>query len=253
MTLALRDLAEAVRSPLAAPAWLVEEMIPETGLSLLVGAPKSGKSLLAMALALAIGNGEPHHYLGRRITRRPVLLVEMEGSEASLVDRTRRLAIERGLPFGPGEIFVAHRPRGFTLPHHLEALRSAADEVNAGLVIIDPLAAVLGGVDENSAAGIAPVLSALVDLGRDRAVLVIHHAGKPSAEKNAAGRDPFVSIRGSSAIFAAADSAAVLETTDDGLHARLVIRPRDARRSILDLERRDDGLLWRSATAPGVA
>lgn len=253
MSLPLRDLAEAVRSPIAAPAWLLEEVVPEVGLTILAGAPKSGKSLLSVALALAVGSGEPHRFLGRRIARRPVLLVEMEGSEASLLDRARRIAVERDLPLGPGEIFVAHRPRGFTLPQHLEALRSAAEEVDAGLVIIDPLAAVLGGIDENSAAAIAPVLSALVDLGRDRAVLLIHHAGKPSAEKGAGARDPFAAIRGSSAIFAAADAAAVLEASDDGLRARLVVRPRDARRSILDLERREDGLLWRNAATPGVA
>jgi len=76
---------------------------------------------------------------------------------------------------------------------------------------------------------------------------------EPDSDKGAGARDPFASIRGSSAIFAAADSAAILDTSEDGLRAKLTIRPRDARRSIIDLERDAEGLLWRNASAPAVA
>ena len=123
----------------------------------------------------------------------------------------------------------------------------------AGLIVLDPLASLLNGADENSASSLAPILNALAELSRERAVLVIHHSSKPASDKGAGARDPFASIRGSSAIFAAADSAAILDTAEDGLRAKLTIRPRDARRSIIDLERDAEGLLWRNASAPVVA
>ena len=253
MSLAIRDLAEAARTPHEAPRWLVEELIPERGLSVLAAAPKAGKTLLSMALAMAVGAGSPHRFLGRKISRSRVLLVEMEGSESSLVDRATRISIERAEPFGSGEVYVSHRPRGFSLPQSFAELNSAAEEIDAGLIVLDPLASLLNGADENSASSLAPILNALAELSRERAVLVIHHSSKPASDKGAGARDPFASIRGSSAIFAAADSAAILDTSEDGLRAKLTIRPRDARRSIIDLERDAEGLLWRNASAPVVA
>jgi uncharacterized protein YjbI with pentapeptide repeats len=65
-----------------APRWLVEELIPERGLSVLAAAPKAGKTLLSMALAMAVGAGSPHRFLGRKISRsrcneRTAILVPM--------------------------------------------------------------------------------------------------------------------------------------------------------------------------------
>ena len=43
-------------------------------------------------------------------------------------------------------------------------------------------------------------------------------------------------------------SLAIRDLAEDGLRAKLTIRPRDARRSIIDLERDAEGLLWRNAS-----
>ena len=246
MTYATRDLDEALRSPREPISWLVEDLVPADGLSVWAGAAKSGKSLLACALALAVSSGEPHLWLGRRVKRARVLLVEMEGSPSSLLDRFARIAKERDLPVAPNDVRFTIRP-DLTLPENLARLRETADEIEAGLVIIDPLYLIAGDRDENSSASMVPVLASLVDLAERRAVLLIHHTGKPAAERGST-RDAFASIRGSSSIFAAASAAAILETTsEDGLLARLNIRCRDSRRSIIDLERGADALLWRSA------
>ena len=80
-TLSAADVLAAATAP--GPEWLVEGLLPVAGLSLLVGRPKSGKSTLARALAVAVVQGRS--FLGRQVLGGPVLLVTLE-------DRVRDVA-----------------------------------------------------------------------------------------------------------------------------------------------------------------
>ena len=106
-------LADALIAPEAAESWLVDGMIPLGGLSLMVGAPKAGKSTLARNLVLAAAQGR--EWLGRAVTQGPALYVTMEGRRQPVIQHFRQmgatrddpvdLAVWRGIPdgFAPGK------------------------------------------------------------------------------------------------------------------------------------------------------
>jgi hypothetical protein len=77
--------------------YVVPGLIPE-GLTLLVGAPKIGKSWLSLAIALAAASGGAA--LGHiQVDPRPVLLLTLEDGDRRLQDRIRRLT--PGAPIPP--------------------------------------------------------------------------------------------------------------------------------------------------------
>ena len=240
-----RDLYEALKTPRPPIEWLIEEWIGTSGLHLIAGAPKTGKSLLMAQMALAIGSGEPTLFLQRRLKRARILLLELEGSESSLLSRMTRIATERDLPISRGEVTFAVRP-DLVLPRDIERLRDVVEETGAEALFIDPLAMISPGMAENDSGAMVALMHALGEIAKERAIILLAHTSKPPAVRSSdEARDPFHSIRGSSALFGAVDSAAILETTTpDGLLARLIIRPRDAKRSTIDLERGVDSLRW---------
>ena len=74
-----QDLMEQIFEP---PQWIIEDLIPE-GLTILSGAPKIGKSWLALQIANAVATKEP--LFGRKVsTERCVLVLAFE-------DNARRL------------------------------------------------------------------------------------------------------------------------------------------------------------------
>jgi hypothetical protein len=84
-------------------------------------------------------------------------------------------------------------------------------ELGPRLVVIDTLGLALGSLEENDAAAIGPVMTALCRI-RDRhgcAVLVVHHVTKDTT------RSPLARVRGSGAIGAAADAVLCLSSRDD--------------------------------------
>ncbi len=94
-----------------------------------------------------------------------------------------------------GNYDLSYRPDAYDLAGHV-------DEVKAGLVIIDALADITGGQDENSVSSIGPVLAHLrnIAINTGAAVIVTHHTNKRGA------------VRGSSSISASVDHMLELES-----------------------------------------
>lgn len=95
-------VADIMASTAPAPGMLIEGMIPLHGACLIVGAPKSGKTLLAAQAAIAIASGTP--LLGRYkiLHQGPVLMVEQDdpAATASVRDILQRSAVPTtGIPF----------------------------------------------------------------------------------------------------------------------------------------------------------
>ncbi len=173
--------------------WLIEGKIPENGLTVLYGAPGSGKSFLALEYCLQLAQdmavvyiaaegsgGYPKRVSAWRQTHEPVpLQLQFIFEEVPLLDE--RLATA----------FV----------EQLKRLRPK-------LVVVDTLARCFNGGDENSSKDMGQFIRACGCLQRDlnTAVLVVHHTGK-------AGDDE----RGSSALRGAADSMMALKRTKDVL------------------------------------
>lgn len=163
---------------------------------LLVGAPKAGKSALAVHLAHVVASGGS--FLGRPTRRVAVAYAALERSKET-VRRLRAIGSD-GLP-----IFVSYdRPAledEADLAALIEALKGAAaalrPDLPLGLIIIDTARKAFRGLRENDSDSISVGLEAIRRLMRavpSAAVVLIHHLSKDGS-----------SARGSGAILADAD------------------------------------------------
>lgn len=217
-----RSLEEASGEPL--PSWLVEGAILATGMTVLYGPPKRGKTFAALDLALAVATGQRWFGALPVLAEGPVVYLALEGY-AEVVARALAWQAHRG------EV-----PRGrFILADGRLALGDAAQTgaflasvkqavPRPALLVVDTFARGAVGLDENKAADVAVLADHLEGLGEALGcpVLVIHHAGK----QEAAGP------RGSTALLAAAGSllAARIE------QGKLRVKVEETRRGVPGLE-----------------
>lgn len=95
-------VADILASNAPPPGMLIEGMIPMHGASLIVGAPKSGKTLLAAQAAIAIASGTPLFGRYRVLHQGPVLMVEQDdpAATASIKEILLRSSVPAtGIPF----------------------------------------------------------------------------------------------------------------------------------------------------------
>lgn len=211
-------LADFLASRSAAPSWLVEGLLPWTGLAILAGDPKSFKTFLAAQVALSVAS-EDIDFLGWPTAHGRVLFVEEEGSRNSHQERLG--TISQGLGSGPSDLSVLLR-RGVRIDTNLAQLSSTCERDRIRFLVLDPLS-YLHGRDENRADAMAPLMRDLSVMAHklEMLVLVVHHVTKPQADRHfsrAAQR-----LRGSTAVAAAADAILVVDRRGDelGLHADL--------------------------------
>jgi hypothetical protein len=155
------------------PGWLWHGYIAFGSVSLLTSRWKTGKTTLLSVLLSRLRTGGS--LAGLETAAAPALVVSEE-SPILWVERGRKT------PFGPDvrwlcRPFVAKpsREEWFGLVHHLEQLTTGART----LIVIDPLAMVLPGYDENNAGAIIDSLAPLYRLATaGHAVLLLHHPRK---------------------------------------------------------------------------
>lgn len=174
----LRDAAYALQ-PQPPIDWIVENLFSAGSLSLIVGAPgtKKTRSLLSAAVRVAIG-GKWITFATRQAT---VLFLDEESGE-------RRFARWLGEALR-GEFGNENTPIKFVSLARLNLFQSDGDdlilqslieETGAQLVIIDALADLMPGADENSVKDTHMVFMRLRKICEETqaAIVVIHHANK---------------------------------------------------------------------------
>ncbi len=221
-----RDLLDADFPP---PRYAVPGIVPE-GLSLLVGAPKLGKSWLALGLPLASASGG--RALGSvQVTAGPALYLALEDPPRRLKTRLSSL-LENG----------AAVPAGLDLWTELPPLADSGtkeidewltDNPTARLVVVDVLAKVRGSGDPRANRydadyAVVADLKALADR-HSVAMLVLHHDRK-------AGSDDYVdAVSGTHGLAGAADSVLVMKRSRGNADAELHITGRDIQERSLAL------------------
>lgn len=212
------------------------------GLNILAGNPKSGKSFLALGLALALSNGS--QALNMYDTNQTgVLYLALEDTRYRLKARVKTL----GLPATDMLHFATEIPRlGDGGLDQIDTFLHEHPEV--GVVIIDTLAKIVdartGGnvYDEDSQLGGA--LHALAH-HHDVALIVVHHT-----RKGAAG-DFLHSVSGSAGLTGAADVVMVLTRNRDEREATLQVTGRDVFESKMTLNWLSSKGGWVSTPKPG--
>lgn len=175
--------------------WVVKDLIPEVGVGMVVGEPGSKKTYSMIDLAVCVAKG--FEWLGHETTKSPVIYVDEESGKGRALRRLRAIMaghlIERNESPAVGilnQTLVDPRKED-----DLSMLSMTVKHFGAKLVIIDALADIMAGADENSVKDVQPIMIRLRQFAEDNhvAVLLVHHTGKSGV------------YRGSSALKAAVD------------------------------------------------
>jgi hypothetical protein len=206
------------------PQWIVPDLLV-SGLTILAGAPKLGKSWLALALGAAVGIGGA--VLGRyRVEKRGALYLALEDPPRRLKDRLEKIGAVHDARL---RLYTQWR-RGAEGNKDLDAYLQ--ENPDAKLILIDTLAGFRGspqGDDRYSEDyRAASSIKAIADK-HDCAIVVIHHVRKMQAE------DPMDLVSGSNGLNGAADSTWILTRARGGADASLFITGRDVEEQTLAL------------------
>ena len=220
------DLAEAYK-PLEPLRWLVQGFIAKPSVTIFFGAPKSLKTLLVQDLCLSVASGAQWLPIssgasagGFSTVRDTILWVDYENGARRMMERFAALA--KGHAINPSEarIFTASMPVPWLdagKKEHIGRLMQRVEHYQAGLLIIDHMAQVLGDVDENSSAmaGVMGNLRSLAE-GCKLALILLSHQTKSGTRFNVSMSD---SLRGHSSILASCDLALLVERSKESKDA----------------------------------
>jgi KaiC/GvpD/RAD55 family RecA-like ATPase len=185
--------------------YTIKPVCPRGTLTLLQGAPKSGKSVFALYAGISASMGNWTSGLFTINTPLKVMLVEYEDAPILVVKRASRYLAGMGLDrrILPTGLYLCDYPTLWVEVEKYKELliREIADN-GYDLVVIDTLSYVHHVEDENASADMKPVMAALKQIAKrtNCSIILIHHTGKGAGGKNIAEK-----ARGSSAIAAAAD------------------------------------------------
>lgn len=216
-----QDAADLCSEPDTQPLWLVEGLLPEAGVCVIAGEPKSTKTWAAIELAVALATATPAFGEFEVKTKRKVGLFLVEDSKRSVRTRLRVMAESRGASPEDLRGNVLTICRGsLNLSTHTDAaeLVESVRGLGLALLVLDPLRDLHHG-DENDSTEMARVMTELRWI-RDElgcSVLFVHHSGK--ASKDTAGRRPGQRMRGSSAVHGAVDAGIYLSDTKTDLQS----------------------------------
>lgn len=198
--------------------YVVPGLIPE-GLTLLVAAPKVGKSWLVLDLALAVSTGSTVLGAIRTGRPRPVLYLALEDGPRRLQDRLRVLGVTTGPELLDFQV---------TAEDAVGAIRNwIADHQDAPVVILDTLGKVMppaaaGESDYQRDYRVGGVLKGIVDEIPGAALIVVHHTRKAEAG------DFLDTVSGTQGLAGAADSIVVIRRPRAETTGSLSVTSRDA-------------------------
>jgi hypothetical protein len=180
------DVAALLALPVSAPSMLVENFVPSAGASLMFGAPKSNKTLVAVQIGIAVAANRPVFDYYRVLESGPVMMVEQDdpAGAASVKEILKRSPVRvEGIPF----YLVPRVPFTFGL-QLIEWLESEIQTRKLRLAILDSYTTLRGsrgsGVDIVKAE--QHDLNLIDNLAKRTgcAIPIIHHDSKGSAGLN---------------------------------------------------------------------
>lgn len=185
------------------PPIIVDNLVP-AGLTVLAGAPKRGKSWMALKMALCISSGQP--FLGMPTRKGAVLYLDLESKNYRVQDRLNKLIVGPA----PSDLYFAHKSERLDggLMEQLRSWIACVD--NPAMIIIDTLGRVKSGArrGENAYESDTRIFGELQSFALENkiSVVVVHHLKKDTG----ANDDYFERISGSMGLTGACDAVMVL-------------------------------------------
>lgn len=175
------------------PEWLVKGLVPKAGLGMVYGASGTGKSFFVLDLACSIARGI--QWRDRKVKQGNVLYVCAEGA-GGFRSRGKAYVLHNQVDLSASLFMIPAAPNFLSATDPNEVIDEAR-RIDASLVVVDTLAQVTPGGDENSAAEMGKALEQCRRIYETTGatVLLVHHAGKDASR----------GARGWSGIRAAAD------------------------------------------------
>lgn len=205
----LKDLLKEEFPP---EVWVVDELLPDEGITLLSGSPGSFKTWLFMEIAVKVAKGELvfGHFKSKQTG---VLVIDEESGKRRLQKRFKQLGATEDVP-----IHYLSRV-GYKMNQlYATAIAQKARELGAGLIVFDSYTRFNSG-DENASGDTSTLMDyyrQLADAGFS--VLILHHNRKEYAGQN---NNPAQSMRGSSDLLANADCHIAVSRTGQSEFVKL--------------------------------
>jgi len=181
--------------------WLWQGYLARGKLHILAGAPSTGKTTIALALAATVTLGG-HWPDGTRSDAGNILMWSGEdGINDTLLPRLMLQGADRKKVFFVGDVSAKDGPRSFDPATDMQALHQEAERIgNVRLIIVDPIVNMVTG-DGNSNSIVRRNLQPIVDLASKLNAVAL---GISHFSKGTAGRDPVERVTGSLAFGALA-------------------------------------------------
>jgi hypothetical protein len=178
--------------------WAVAGILPRRGLVMLAAARKGKKTMVALALALAVTSGAQALGAFTVVEPGPVLFVGTEMTVSEAQERLPALAAPMGVSPAQDDLHFWRFDRRLDLsdPNDVARLRARMTVIKPKLVFIDTLRRTFRRLKENDNDSAAEALQGLAKLcdDLDCSIVICHHVTKSNGGEPAS--DPFASIRG---------------------------------------------------------
>lgn len=195
--------AKDALTPRPARQWLIDRLLLPGSVNVLYAPPGTGKTYTFTDMSVCVATGAP--WLGLPTKQGAVLIIDEESGRDRILDRLAEV-LRGHVADETTPVYIATLA-GFNFRDaaSLAALQELIKQVDARLVIIDALADVMLGGDENAVKDTQPVFHGLrmVAEATGAAILVVHHSNRGGT------------YRGSSAIPGAVDVMLELTRQND--------------------------------------
>lgn len=191
---------------------LIDDILEIDALAWIIGKPGSGKSFVALDMAMAIATGRPWH--GHAVRKGSVIYLAAEGGRG-ISPRVDAIMIHYGLTDADTEGFLClPLPVEARDPAAWEELAAVCREIQPALIVLDTQARVTVGLKENDNTEMGLFVAACEYLRRaaGSAVILVHHM-------NAAGES-----RGASALLGAAQTELSVSKVGDDDRAAITVK-----------------------------
>ena len=185
--------------------FLVDGLITDTGFTMMYGAPGTGKSFIAIDIALSVAHGI--EWQGQEVKPGPVLYIAGEGI-GGFSKRWKAWENHHGVKDEP-DLYLLPTAVNFREEEDIARLVATIEDIGQkfSLVIVDTVARAIAGAEENSSTDMGLFVAACDEIKAltGGALLAVHHAGKDSSR----------GARGSTALLGAVDTSLMVGKSED--------------------------------------
>jgi hypothetical protein len=213
------DLADVVNETIPPIEWTVKYFLPRPSVIVIFGRPKHKKTMVALDMCHHIAGGlswmtsAPGATDGIEVTPARVVWLDLENGSMVLKRRMKAFAKALDVQVERGQFQAYSMPAPWPDLSKAENVVSMIERIkllgDIGVLVIDHLGQVFGGIDENSPLA-SQVMGAIRQISEacNIAIILIHHAKKGNGKDTGLIEDQ---LRGSGAILAGVDAAFLVE------------------------------------------